>query len=66
LNGKRDNFTQDDLITVGKKTDIRNVTDIIEHITEVVAQWTTYAKMADVNKDHSKQIEDTLQKSFVK
>jgi hypothetical protein len=32
----------------------------------VVAQWTTYAKMADVNKDHSKQIEDTLQKSFVK
>lgn len=66
LNGKRDNFTQDDLITVGKKMDIRNVTDIIEHITDVVSQWTTYAKMADVNKDHSKQIEDTLQKSFIK
>ena len=23
--------------------DIRNVTDIIEHITNVVSQWTTYA-----------------------
>jgi len=60
LNSKRDNFTRDDLITVGKKADIRNCVDIIEEITYVVSHWETYAKAAEVKEEYRKQIKETL------
>jgi len=60
LNGKRDNFTRDDLIDVGKKTDIRHYSNIIEQITDVVSRWETYAKEADVKIEYRKQVKESL------
>lgn len=60
LNGKRDNFTLDDLLSTGQKLDIKNPMIIIEQITSVVSQWEMYAKNAEVKREHSKQVQDNL------
>lgn len=60
LNGKRDNFTKEDLTIVGEKSDIRDAKNIIEHISTIVSQWKYYAKDADVKKEHSQQINNML------
>ena len=60
LNGKRDDFTLDDLITTGERMDIRNPRDIIEQINEVVSCWERYAQEAKIKKDHILQIKNAL------
>lgn len=60
LNGKRDNFTSDDLVLSGHKMDIKNPKFIIEQIISVVSQWKMYAQNADITREHSKQIQENL------
>lgn len=60
LNGKRDNFTYQDLVTVGEKNAIRNCRSSIEQIISVVSHWEMYAKDACVEPDHCHQIKDAL------
>jgi len=60
LNGKRDNFTYQDLVTVGEKNAIRNCRNSIEQIISVVSRWEMYAKDACVDMDHCHQIKDAL------
>jgi len=60
LNGKRDNFTKDDLLQVAQKADIKNTKEIIQQIIEVISQWKVYAKVAEVKPEHIEQIQQTL------
>ncbi|MDR0833755.1 MAG: type II toxin-antitoxin system HipA family toxin [Candidatus Symbiothrix sp.] len=60
LNNKRDNFTQEDLLSVAKNMDIKNASAIVQQVTEVVAHWETYAQKADVKKEAIQQIKATL------
>jgi serine/threonine-protein kinase HipA len=60
LNNKRDNFTYDDLLTVSKTMDIKNGREIIQQILATVSEWESFAKEADVKKEHIKQIKETL------
>lgn len=50
INGKRDNFTQQDLIEVSNRTDIGHPQKIMDEVREAVAQWPEFAKAAGVNK----------------
>jgi serine/threonine-protein kinase HipA len=60
LNGKRDNFTRDDLLQVGKNMDIKNPEIILEQTLDIVNNWSKYAKNANVRSEHIQQIENNL------
>ncbi|RLA19077.1 MAG: type II toxin-antitoxin system HipA family toxin [Gammaproteobacteria bacterium] len=58
LNGKRDNFIREDLLTVGMLIGNfkKEAKQIIEEITDVVSQWNRYAKKAEVFKPLANEI----------
>ena len=60
LNGKHDDFTQDDLLAVAPKADVRYAKVIIQHIIDVVSSWKTYAKAASVKPVHIVPIQQSL------
>jgi serine/threonine-protein kinase HipA len=62
LNGKRDNFTMEDLIEFGAKVDIKKMqaTKIIKEIENVFSKWSEYAERADVFKEHTYSISNSL------
>lgn len=60
VNGKRDNFTLDDLIKVGVDQGVKNPSQIIKTITSVVSDWSNYASRNNVNPAFSKQIQEYL------
>ena len=59
INGKRDNFLKDDLMSVGKEMNIRSSHRIIDEITAVVSEWPTFAKDAGVEAQRIKWIGKT-------
>jgi len=56
INGKRDIFFKDDLISVGKEMNIRSSHKIIDEIIEVVSEWPKFAKDAGVEAQRIKLI----------
>ena len=60
INGKRDEFTFNDLEKTGQAIGINHPQLIIESVVDVVSQWRTYAKESGVKYDHMKQIENNL------
>lgn len=60
INGKRDEFTFNDLEKTGQAMGINHPQLIIESVVDVVSQWRTYAKESGVKYDHMKQIENNL------
>ena len=62
LNGKRENFTRDDLL--GAANLLSNFTkeakSIIEHSLDVVSQWEKYARIADVPAGFAREIQQNL------
>lgn len=60
LNGKQDNFTYEDIVTVAENMGIRNCKHIIGQIGETVSHWKDYAKEGGVNERHSQTINDHL------
>lgn len=60
LNGKQDNFTHEDLVTVAENMGIRNGKHIIEQIRETVAHWNDYAKDGGVKEKHRMIINNYL------
>lgn len=63
LNGKRDDFTREDLLAPAGKFR-KEAERIIDEIREIVSQWPKYAKEAGVFADFAKQIQRTHQLSF--
>lgn len=64
LNGKRDDFTMEDLIEFGAKADIKKMqaTKIVKEIGNVFSKWSEYAERASVFQDHQASIQNTLRK----
>jgi serine/threonine-protein kinase HipA len=62
LNGKRDDFTLNDLLTVAEKADIKNAGEIIQQVVETVSQWDVYARETKVKPKHITQIKQTFRK----
>jgi serine/threonine-protein kinase HipA len=60
INGKRSDFTYNDLIKEGIRNDIRNPSQIIEKTVDIVSRWRTYAMECGVKEAHVKQIESNL------
>ena len=60
LNGKQDNFTRQDLLTVGEKMGIRRCGEIIEEVTDAVSRWQIIAKECGVRESHLVEIEKNL------
>ena len=60
LNGKRDDFTKNDLVEVGEKMNVKNSKIIMQQIMDVVSQWKNYAQDADVQAEYIEQIQKTL------
>lgn len=62
LNGKRENFTRDDLL--GAANLLSNFTkeakNIIEHCLDVVSQWGKYARIAEVPAGFASEIQQNL------
>lgn len=56
INGKRDNFTDQDFSTIAKSIHLPNGKAIVEQITDVVNNWPKYAKEADLSKDRVDKI----------
>ena len=50
INGKRDNFTREDLITVGESISLRKPERVIDEVKQAVSQWPTFAKRAGLKK----------------
>lgn len=59
-NNKRDNFTRDDLLTVGRSMGVKKVNLLVEQIMEVVFNWNKYADDFGVAEFHKKQIGKNL------
>ncbi|MBM9590566.1 type II toxin-antitoxin system HipA family toxin [Leptospira sp. 201903075] len=66
VNGKREKFTIEDLIELGKKTDLKNsqIKSIIEQTKETVSQWKKYAAEAKVTPSLQKKIQKNLNLSI--
>ena len=60
LNGKQEDFTRQDLLTVGEKAGIRRSNEIIDEITGVVSQWRRIAQDCGVQESHLTEIERNL------
>ncbi len=56
INAKRDEITKDDLLKVGKEMNIKKAKEIIEHIKNTVADWSTFAKSCGIPKSQIDEI----------
>lgn len=50
INGKRENFTLEDLIKPAELIGIKNPKEIIEEVSESIALWDNFAEQADLNE----------------
>ena len=60
INGKRTDFSGEDLIHVGKEMGIRNERLIIEEIVDAVSGWQKYSKEAGVERDQVLEIRNKI------
>ena len=59
INGKRDDFVRDDLLSIGREMNIKSCAAIIDEIVEVVSNWPRYAKDAEVKASQIRAIGNT-------
>ncbi|TGL33403.1 type II toxin-antitoxin system HipA family toxin [Leptospira perdikensis] len=66
INGKRERFTMEDIIELGKKADLKNlqIKSIVDETKEIVSQWTKYAAEAKVIPSLQKEIQKNLNLSI--
>lgn len=60
INGKRKDFTKDDLLTIGRQNSIRNPEGVINEVLETVSRWPEYAEKYKVDQTLSQAIDLTL------
>lgn len=60
INGKRDGFTRDDLLAVGRSLGIHAPDRMLGEIVDVVARWPDYARETGVNPARAREILSTL------
>jgi len=59
INGKRDNFTREDLIAPVHSFAASQANEIIDEIVDVVSQWPRYSKQTGVFKELDKEIQES-------
>ena len=64
VNGKRDAFDRDDLLTVADTFGVKGAAEIITQVTEAVAAWESTARECGVAKDLLKTIAGTHRKNL--
>ncbi len=60
INGKRTNFTKQDLLEVGKSIKNKKAAETIDEISEVVSQWKSFADQVKVSPQLREEIHKTL------
>ena len=60
INGKREGFTREDLVVVGRSIRNKKTKEIIDHINDTVHNWYYYADKAGVDKNKKNLIGKTL------
>ena len=60
LNSKQEDYNRKDLLIVAQQEGIRNASEEIERITDVVSNWSEYAKDCGVKESHRRYIESNL------
>jgi len=56
VNGKRDHFTQKDLLDVAASSDLKGAEKVIQEVLDAVTQWPDFAKQAGVDSERIKSI----------
>ncbi|MDT8367188.1 MAG: type II toxin-antitoxin system HipA family toxin [bacterium] len=56
VNGKRDQFTRNDLLAVSEEAGIKKADRILEHIADIIMDWPRYARDAGVPEDRIEKI----------
>ena len=51
INGKRDHFTKQDLMTVAETNDLKKAEEVIQEVMAAVEKWPTFANEAGVSKN---------------
>ena len=59
VNGKRDNFTKDDLLKIASSMNIKKPSEIIEEVVSSISQWNKIAKECAINENQIKAIAAT-------
>ncbi len=60
INGKRENITREDLITIGHSIRNKKAEEVIDHIVDTVHNWSHYANEAGVDKEMKAAIGKTF------
>lgn len=55
-NGKRDNFTLNDLLEASKSADVKRPLEIIREVEEALSKWNHFCKLVGINKSQSEYI----------
>jgi serine/threonine-protein kinase HipA len=62
INGKRKNFTREDLLSIGRSMNIKNANSIISDVLAVCSNWKTFANEVQVEE----KLRDAIEATFVK
>jgi serine/threonine-protein kinase HipA len=62
INGKRKNFTSEDLLSIGRSMNIKNANSIINDVKDVCTNWKTFANEVQVDE----KLRDAIEATFVK
>ena len=57
INGKRDEFTKEDLLSVAASSDLKGADNVIKDVLAAVKQWPDFATQAGINDKRIKRIE---------
>jgi len=60
INGKRQNITRDDLLSVAKKMNVKKAEAIINQVKNVVSRWKDFGTQTNVKDDLKEAIDKTL------
>ena len=56
INGKRDNFTKEDLLSVATSSDLKGAKNVIQEVVNAVKQWPDFAAQAGVDDKRARNI----------
>jgi serine/threonine-protein kinase HipA len=60
INGKRNNISKDDMLSIAKSMNIKKATQIIQQTSETIQNWTTFAEETKVEPKLKEAIRSTL------
>ncbi len=66
VNGKREQITLEDLLTIARENSIRSPKDIIGQVLDAVSQWKQFAAEAGLDSARTKEIQKNLQLNLLK